>query len=115
MRVPLSLITGSILPAGDKLLVTWVKVLVVVSKRKTSKLPSGFAPVRFPIAEKAMRVPAAFITARTLGGPAAPAPVVTWVKVVVVMSKRKISPGLSPVRLAVEVREPLGRRGYQRR
>ena len=37
--------------------VTWVKVLVVVSKRKISSLPSGFSPVRSALELKAMRVP----------------------------------------------------------
>ena len=76
MRVPLSLITGLILLADD-VLVTWVKVLLVMSKRKISRLASAFPPVRFPLAEKAIRVAAALIATRRFGGPADPAPVVT--------------------------------------
>ena len=58
MRVPLSLIVGeSEEIALPVLLVTWVKVVVVVSKRKTSELPSGFCPVRSALDIKAMRVP----------------------------------------------------------
>ena len=46
--------------------VTWVKVLVVVSKRKSSPLPSGFSPVRSAVETKAMRVPAALIAGRSM-------------------------------------------------
>ena len=56
---------GLELLANNEVVVIWVRVLVVVSNRKISRLPSEFSPVRFPVESKAMRVPLPLIA----GGP----------------------------------------------
>jgi hypothetical protein len=75
-------------------LVTWVKALVVVLKRKTSVLPSAFpgppgAGTRSAFDSKAIIVPAALIFALVLNRPAGV--FVIWVRRPVLLAKRKIS------------------------
>ena len=62
MRVPSGLIEGNPVTVPI-LLVIWVKVLVVVLKRKISPLPSGLPPIRSAVDAKAMWVPSALIEA----------------------------------------------------
>jgi hypothetical protein len=103
MRVPLSLIVVELKEmALPVVLVTWVKVVVVVSKRKASELPSGFSPVRSALDVKAMRVPLPLIAGDS---EALPVVLVTWVRVVVVVLKRKTSrlpSRFPPVRFPLE-------------
>jgi hypothetical protein len=105
MQVPSALIEGTTAePVAE--LVSCVRLFVVVSKRKISALPSALPPVRFALEIKAIRVPAALITGRSVSIlPPVPPPLVIWVKVNVVVSKRKnsrFSNGLPPVRSDVE-------------
>jgi hypothetical protein len=69
--VPAALIEGFWLKPVEG--VSWVRLPVVVSTRKISKLPSGLPPVRSAEDLKAIRVPAALIAGESLS------PVVAWV------------------------------------
>ena len=59
------------MPLPPVVRVTWVKVLVVVSKRKISMLPSGFSPVRSAIGVKGDAGPRG-VDRGTAGGELAP-------------------------------------------
>ena len=107
-------VTGTNLPFGGHNIAGFAETVItggVVSSpkqvaRETSRLPSGFSPVRSALDRNAMRVPAALI----VGEPekmALPVAVVTWVKVLVVVSKRKsswLASAFSPVRFRLELK-----------